>query len=96
MRYDLFSGKGAISKFLLERKESLWHVGVGREIVGCYCHVESGGPILTAGSEGGHILTPRWAGGWTCTIHPGVFGLMPKREEPGKTGHRVVQLCRIN
>ena len=124
MRYDLFNGKGAISKFLLERRskrlqgcsleilkgiKSKWrpwglHLcrNVSRrgtsgwgEIVGCYRHVESGGPILTAGSEGGHILTPRWAGGWTCTSHPGVFGLMPKREEPGKTGHHPVLKHRV-
>jgi hypothetical protein len=37
-------------------------------------------------SPDGWDQIPRWAGGWACTSHPGVLGLIPKREEPGKTG----------
>jgi hypothetical protein len=33
---------------------------------------------------------PHWSGG-ACTSHPGVLGSIPKREEPGKTGHPVLK-----
>jgi hypothetical protein len=38
---------------------------------------------------------PCWAGGWACTSHPGVLGLIPKREEPGKTEGLPVLIYRV-
>jgi hypothetical protein len=49
-------------------------------------------PWVGSRSPDGWDQIPRWAGDWACTSHPGVLGLIPKREEPGKTGAPCVKV----
>jgi hypothetical protein len=52
-------------------------------------------PWVGSRSPDGWDQIPRWAGGWFCTSHPGALGLIPKREEPGKTGRHPVLKYRV-
>ncbi len=52
-------------------------------------------PWVDSRSPDGWDLIPRWAGGWACTSRRGVLGLIPKREEPGKTGSHPVLKYRV-
>jgi hypothetical protein len=52
-------------------------------------------PWVGSRSPDGWDQIPRWAGGWTCTRHPGVLVSIPKREEPGKTGQHPMLKHRV-